>query len=137
MLDESIHSWIFLKDPIVFLIRIPQIKLKQMCLEPVSIGKATERALCASNSLLWKPELLTTHDSISSSKHIVIGSTKLAAHCVLWLDAFSVSLEYRAVYPEKSTHLNDKNLGQSLYLPFKFMYYHTCQGVWIFLRPKP
>lgn len=125
------------KDPIVLLIRIPQTKLEQMHLaEAVSIGKGTEHALCASNSFLWKPELLTTHVSISSNKPLAIGSTELAAYCVLWLDVFSATLEYRATYPEKSTHLNDKKLGAGSIYSLQVYILPHLSGCWALSQIK-
>ena len=54
---EFIHCWMKVHR-FVLLMRIPQVKLKQMgFMGAISIGERTEQALCGSNSLVWRPEL--------------------------------------------------------------------------------
>lgn len=113
MLDESIHLWMLsiLKDPVVLLIRIPQIKLKQMHLvETVSIGKRTEHALYARNSFLWKPELLTTRFYQFQQMYC---HRLYQAGCILCTSIRCIKCHFgiQSNLPRKITHLNDKKLG--------------------------
>lgn len=138
MLDESTHLWMLsiLKDATVFLIRIPQTKLKQVHLEAVSIGKRTEHALCASNSPLWKPELFSIHVSIGSSKHC---PRLHQAGCILWVLIRCIWCHF-GIQSNLSRKINAfewwNTWGRVCIFHSSSLYYLTCQGAWTFLRSK-